>query len=285
MTAATMDTMPALRAGTLQAYLDSIQRIPVLSVEEEATLFQRFQEDDDLEAARRIIMAHLRYVAFIARGYVGYGLPLEDLIQQGNVGLMRSVKKFDRSRGVRLISFAVHWIKAEIHEYILRNWKIVKVATTKAQRKLFFNLRNGKRQLGWFNADEVQRVAKELGVKPEEVREMESRLGHSDESFEPFEVDDDRPPGPAAYLTQGETQDPAFMVAEEETSRVQSQELAQALAALDARARDIIESRWLGEEKASLKELAAKYGISLERIRQLEQKAFATMQPYLQTAA
>ena len=286
MTAASTAQLPAIRTGTLQGYLDSIQQIPVLSVEEEAALFRRFHDQEDLEAARRIIMSHLRYVAFIARGYMGYGLPLEDLIQQGNVGLMRSVKKFDSSRGVRLISFAVHWIKAEIHEYILRNWKIVKVATTKAQRKLFFNLRTAKRQLGWFNAEEVDRIAGELGVKPEEVREMESRLSSVDESFEPVEADDsDRPLGPATYLTQGEQQDPAFVVAEAEMQGVQSRELAEALASLDERSRDIIESRWLGEEKAGLKALAARHGVSLERIRQIEKKAFAAMQPYLTAAA
>ena len=277
--------MPALRAGTLQGYLDSIQQIPVLTVQQEAALFQRFHEEEDLEAARRIIMSHLRYVAFIARGYVGYGLPLEDLIQQGNVGLMRSVKRFDSKRGVRLISFAVHWIKAEIHDYILRNWKIVKVATTKAQRKLFFNLRNAKRQLGWFNAEEAERVAKELGVKPEEVREMESRLSTVDESYEPLDADDEgRPASPSAYLTQGEQQDPAYMVAEAETESLKSKELAAALASLDARARDIVQARWLGERKASLKELSQKHGVSLERIRQIEQKAFAAMQPYLRSA-
>ena len=286
ITAAGTAQLPAIRTGTLQGYLDSIQQIPVLSVEEEAALFRRFHDQEDLEAARRIIMSHLRYVAFIARGYMGYGLPLEDLIQQGNVGLMRSVKKFDSSRGVRLISFAVHWIKAEIHEYILRNWKIVKVATTKAQRKLFFNLRTAKRQLGWFNAEEVGRIADELGVKPEEVREMESRLSSVDESFEPVEADDsDRPLGPSTYLTQGEQQDPAFVVAEAEMQGVQSRELAEALASLDERSRDIVEARWLGEEKTGLKELAARHGVSLERIRQIEKKAFAAMQPYLTAAA
>ena len=176
---------PVLSTGTLQRYLDSIQQISVLTAEEETELFQRFQVDEDLDAARELVMSQLRYVAYIARGYSGYGLPLEDLIQQGNVGLMKSVKKFDLSHGVRLVSFAVHWIKAEIHEYVLKNWKIVKVATTKAQRKLFFNLRKAKGRLGWFNSEEVNQVASDLGVKPEEVLEMESRLANFDESFEP----------------------------------------------------------------------------------------------------
>ena len=182
---------PVLSSGTLQRYLDSIQQISVLTAEEETELFQRFQVDEDLDAARELVMSHLRYVAYIARGYSGYGLPLEDLIQQGNVGLMKSVKKFDLSHGVRLVSFAVHWIKAEIHEYVLKNWKIVKVATTKAQRKLFFNLRKAKARLGWFNSDEVNQVASDLGVKPEDVLEMESRLANFDESFEPVTANDD----------------------------------------------------------------------------------------------
>ncbi|MBT5722722.1 MAG: RNA polymerase factor sigma-32, partial [Gammaproteobacteria bacterium] len=182
---------PVLSSGTLQRYLDSIQQIPVLTAEEETELFQRFQVNEDLDAARELVMSHLRYVAYIARGYSGYGLPLEDLIQQGNVGLMKSVKKFDLSHGVRLVSFAVHWIKAEIHEYVLKNWKIVKVATTKAQRKLFFNLRKAKERLGWFNSEEVNQVASDLGVKPEEVLEMESRLANVDESFEPVTANDD----------------------------------------------------------------------------------------------
>ncbi|MBL6690627.1 MAG: RNA polymerase sigma factor RpoH [Pseudomonadales bacterium] len=276
---------PVLSTGTLQSYLDSIQQIPVLSAEEEAALFERFQQEEDLEAARQLVLSHLRYVAYIARGYNGYGLPLEDLIQQGNVGLMKSVKKFDLSHGVRLVSFAVHWIKAEIHEYILKNWKIVKVATTKAQRKLFFNLRKAKERLGWFTADEVNQVANDLGVKPEEVVEMECRLANIDESFEPVTIEDDEYSySPSGYLTHGEDEDPSVLVAEQEMAERHGAGLAHALASLDERSRDIVESRWLTEDKASLKVLAEKYGVSLERIRQIEAKAFKTMQPYVEAA-
>ena len=274
---------PLLKAGTLESYLSSIQQIPVLSASQETDLFVRFQAHDDVVAARELVLSHLRYVAYIARGYRGYGLPLEDLIQQGNVGLMKSVKKFDLTYGVRLVSFAVHWIKAEIHEFILRNWKIVKVATTKAQRKLFFNLRKAKSRLGWFSQDEVQQVADDLGVKPEEVLEMESRLANLDESFEPpaLKDDDSLPVGPSLYLTRGEAEDPARMVADEQATDTQSRNLATALAALDDRARDIVQCRWLEDEKASLKVLAAKYGVSLERIRQIEARAFEKMQPFV----
>ncbi|HKI75324.1 MAG TPA: RNA polymerase factor sigma-32, partial [Pseudomonadales bacterium] len=209
--------LPALSAGSLQGYLDAVQRIPILTREEEIALFRRFQEEGDIEAARQIVMAHLRYVVFVARSYSGYGLPLEDLIQQGNVGLMKSVKKFSLDHNVRLVSFAVHWIKAEIHEFILKNWKIVKVATTKAQRKLFFNLRKSKARLGWFNTDEVDQVASDLGVKPEEVLEMESRLSNYDQSFEVTDSEDDEMlSGPVAYLTHGEVEDPAWVAADDE---------------------------------------------------------------------
>jgi RNA polymerase sigma-32 factor len=275
---------PVLSTGTLQKYLDSIQQISVLSAEEETELFQRFQVDEDLDAARELVMSQLRYVAYIARGYSGYGLPLEDLIQQGNVGLMKSVKKFDLSHGVRLVSFAVHWIKAEIHEYVLKNWKIVKVATTKAQRKLFFNLRKAKGRLGWFNSEEVNQVASDLGVKPEEVLEMESRLANFDESFEPVTSNDEDEfnYSPSGYLSHGETEDPSFLASEEEQAAIKSGGLIDALKSLDERSRDIVEARWLQGEKTSLKELAEKYGVSLERIRQVEAKAFKTMQPFLQ---
>jgi len=277
---------PVLSTGTLQSYLDSIQQISVLTAEEETELFQRFQVNEDLDAARELVMSQLRYVAYIARGYSGYGLPLEDLIQQGNVGLMKSVKKFDLSHGVRLVSFAVHWIKAEIHEYVLKNWKIVKVATTKAQRKLFFNLRKAKGRLGWFNSDEVNQVASDLGVKPEEVLEMESRLANFDESFEPVTSNDEDEfnYSPSGYLSHGETEDPSFLASEEEQAAIMSCGLIDALKSLDERSRDIVEARWLQGEKTSLKELAEKYGVSLERIRQVEAKAFKTMQPFLQAA-
>lgn len=277
--------LPVLSTGSLQGYLDSVQQIPVLSKVEEIELFQRFQEHEDLEAARKIVLSNLRYVTYIARGYGGYGLPLEDIIQQGNVGLMKSVKKFDLSHGVRLVSFAVHWIKAEIHEYILKNWKIVKVATTKAQRKLFFNLRKAKQRLGWFSREEVAQVANDLGVKPHEVVEMEARLSNVDESFEPVGTDDDDTShAPAAYITVGEAQDPARVVEHEELTERQQGGLVEALESLDDRAKDIVQSRWLAEEKASLKDLSIKYGVSLERIRQVEAKAFEKMQPYLLAA-
>jgi len=274
---------PALSAGSLQSYMDSVQRIPVLSKEEEVALFQRFQQEEDLEAARTLVMSHLRYVVYIAKSYMGYGLPLEDLIQQGNVGLMKSVKRFSLEHDVRLVSFAVHWIKAEIHEFILKNWKIVKVATTKAQRKLFFNLRKAKERLGWFNAEEVQQVADDLGVKPEEVMEMESRLAGVDETYDPTPADDDDVvDGPSSYQARGEDENPAGVVEDEEITEVQTNGLHAALSSLDPRSRDIVESRWLTENKMGLKELSARYGVSMERIRQIEAKAFEKMQPYLE---
>ncbi|MBL4681877.1 MAG: RNA polymerase sigma factor RpoH [Pseudomonadales bacterium] len=267
-----------VNTGSFQSYLDSVQQIPILSREEEVALFHQFKDHDDLESARKIVLSHLRYVAYIARSYMGYGLPLEDLVQQGNVGLMKSVKKFNTDHEVRLVTFAVHWIRAEIHEYILKNWKIVKVATTKAQRKLFFNLRKAKARLGWFNSEEVNAVARDLKVKPEEVLEMESRLGNFDESFDaPInEGEDTIYSGPSNYLTQGE--DPADLAAKDEISKMHSDGLAQALQMLDERTRDIIESRWLAQEKMGLKALSEKYGISMERIRQIEAKALEKMQ-------
>ena len=277
-------SLPIIATGSLQSYLDSVQQLPILTAGEERELFQQFQEQEDLEAARRLVLSHLRYVVYVARSYSGYGLPLEDLIQQGNVGLMKSVKKFDLSHGVRLVSFAVHWIKAEIHEYILKNWKIVKVATTKAQRKLFFNLRKAKQRLGWFTAEEINQVASDLGVKPQEVLEMEARLANSDESFDPVVLDDDGVvSGPSAYLTYEDDQGPGDRVESEELQALQQAGLRVALDMLDDRSRDIVSARWLGEEKVSLKTLAEKYGVSLERIRQIEAKALDTMQSCLQT--
>ena len=276
--------LPALSAGSLQGYLDAVQQIPILTKEEEIDLFRRFQEQSDLDAAREIVMAHLRYVVFVARSYTGYGLPLEDLIQQGNVGLMKSVKKFSLDHNVRLVSFAVHWIKAEIHEFILKNWKIVKVATTKAQRKLFFFLRKSKQRLGWFSAEEVNEVAHDLGVKPEEVMEMEARLSNYDQSFEVTDDDgeDGVVTGPVAYLTNGEVEDPAWVAADEQITDIHNSGLVAALQSLDSRSRDIVESRWLMDSKTGLKELSQKYGVSMERIRQIESKAFEKMQPYLE---
>ncbi|MFT5098359.1 MAG: RNA polymerase sigma-32 factor [Planctomycetaceae bacterium] len=284
-TALAMPTqLPILSSGSLQSYLDSVQRNPVLTKGEEIELFRQFQERDDLDAARTIILSHLRYVAYVARSYMGYGLPLEDLIQQGNVGLMKSVKRFNLDNEVRLVTFAVHWIKAEIHEYILKNWKIVKVATTKAQRKLFFNLRKAKDKLGWFSAEDVVRVAEDLNVKPAEVREMESRLGQVDTSFDMTATDDEDnySASPALYLAGSESDDPAWVVADEEVTDIQSSGLATALASLDDRARDIVQSRWLGDSKAGLKELSEKYGVSMERIRQIEARSFEKMQGYIE---
>jgi RNA polymerase sigma-32 factor len=270
---------PMVPGNNLQAYLDSVNQIPVLSREREQELFSQFQGDNDLEAARTIVMAHLRYVVYVAKGYVGYGLPLEDLIQQGNVGLMRSVKKFDSDREVRLITFAIHWIKAEIHDYVLKNWKLVKVATTKAQRKLFFNLRKSKEKLGWMNRQESQELASQLSVSAEDVVEMEARLGLSDRSFHAESEDDYG--APETFLSVDEAEDPAFQAEQCELDSAQTVSMRSALAALDDRSRDIVESRWLQQEKVGLKELAARYSISMERVRQLEAAAFKKMQPFL----
>ena len=279
------DHFPVIGTGSLQSYLDSVQQIPILSAEDEVLLFEQFKEQEDLEAARKLVLSHLRYVVYVARGYAGYGLPLDDLIQQGNLGLMKSVKKFDLVHGVRLVSFAVHWIKAEIHEYILKNWKIVKVATTKAQRKLFFNLRKAKNRLGWFSTDEVNKVASDLGVKPQEVLEMEARLTNVDESFEPVIVNDDEyPSSPSFYLTHGETEDPSELVESEQYQAKQNESLLAALAGLDERSKAIVTARWLCEDKKSLKTLSEKYGVSLERIRQIEVRALKNMQKSMEAA-
>jgi RNA polymerase sigma-32 factor len=273
--------LPAVQSGSLRAYLDYVHNIPVLTRDEEQELFARFEEDGDLEAARKIVMSHLRYVVYVARGYGGYGLPLEDLIQQGNVGLMKSVKRFEADRKLRLVSFAVHWIKSEIHEYILKNWKIVKVATTKAQRKLFFNLRKSKSRLGWFSNAEVEMVAEDLGVKPAEVREMEGRLSLRDESLSVSDDDADESVYQPPVLTLGEAEDPAVIVEGEEAVNNQTEGLHAALLGLDERSRDIVASRWLSDQKAGLKELAARYSVSMERIRQIEKRAFERMQLHL----
>ena len=274
--------LPALNSGSLQGYLDSVQSIPILSKEEEFELFELYQQHDDLDAVRKIVMSHLRYVVYIARGYMGYGLPLEDLVQQGNVGLMKSVKRFSLEHSVRLVSFAVHWVKAEIHEFILKNWKIVKVATTKAQRKLFFNLRKSKKRLGWFSHEEVGQVANDLGVKPEEVLEMERRLTVNDESYEPMDTEQEEFfSSPASYLTAGEVEDPSWVAADDEITDIQHEGLEVALASLDERSRDIVINRWLTDSKVGLKELAEKYSVSMERIRQIETRSFEKMRPFL----
>ncbi len=264
-----------LHVGSEEHYIQAVGRIPTLSAEEERDLAVRYHRDGDLGAARWMVLSHLRFVVHIARGYNGYGLPLADLIQEGNIGLMKAVKRFDPEVGVRLVSFAVHWIRAEIHEFILRNWRIVKVATTKAQRKLFFNLRGAKKRLGWLSHAEAQAVADDLGVKRETVVEMESRLSGQDVGFDPGPEagdDEDGPRAPALYL-RGHSTDPADEVASNEWSARQSSALNEAMGRLDERSRDIVQRRWLADPKVTLQELADEYGVSAERIRQLEKNA------------
>jgi RNA polymerase sigma-32 factor len=257
--------------GSFDAYADRISRIPVLSREEEQELATRFRTENDLEAARTLVMSHLRFVLHIARGYAGYGLPIGDLVQEGNVGLMKAVKRYDPDQGVRLVSFAVHWIRAEIHDYVLRNWRLVKIATTKAQRKLFFNLRRMKKNLGWLSQAETRAVARDLGVSPREVTEMEQRLAARDMSFDPApEGDDDEHRfGPAQFLP-APASDPAEQAEASEWDADVRARLATAVADLDARSQDIVRRRWLAEEKPTLHELADEYGVSAERIRQIE---------------
>ena len=259
--------------GSLDAYIQGVGAIPVLSKEDEQDLARRLREDEDLEAARDLVMAHLRFVVHIAKGYTGYGLPLNDLIQEGNVGLMKAVKRFDPEYDVRLVSFAVHWIRAEIHEFVLKNWRIVKVATTKAQRKLFFNLRKKKKTLAWLTDAETKAVAKDLGVKAAEVTEMEKRLHSRDAIFDPTpDLDDERNFTPAAYLPSPDA-DPAVQVEKTDFHDDATTRMTAALNILDDRSRRILEERWLTEKKMTLHELAAEYGISAERIRQLEVNA------------
>jgi RNA polymerase sigma-32 factor len=257
----------------LDAYVHTVNAFPILTADEERALAKRFYYQQDLDAARRLVMSHLRFVVHLARSYAGYGLPQADLIQEGNVGLMKAVKRFNPEVGVRLVSFAVHWIKAEMHEFILRNWRIVKVATTKAQRKLFFNLRSAKKRLGWLSHDEAAAVARDLGVSPEAVTQMEGRLAASDMSFDGDPDDEDEAwSAPANYL-EAEGADPAESVARDEWWTDSTERLSDALDALDDRSRDIVKSRWLNEDKVTLHELAARYSVSAERIRQLEQNA------------
>jgi len=271
--------------GSLDAYLERVSRIPVLSREEERALAERFRSDGDLDAARRLVLSHLRFVVHIARGYSGYGLPVGDLIQEGNVGLMKAVKRFDPTLNVRLVSFAVHWIRAEIHEYVLRNWRLVKIATTKAQRKLFFNLRRLKKNLTWLSAEETAAVARDLGVSPSEVTEMEQRLAARDLSFDPApEADDEESYSPAAYLPAPDS-DPAAAVEDAESADDSATRLKGALGRLDARSRDIVERRWMSEDdKATLHELAEKYGVSAERIRQIESSALGKLRGLMSPA-
>jgi RNA polymerase sigma-32 factor len=277
-------------SGSIEAFISAANRVPMLSEAEEQSLARRFRDQEDLDAARQLVTSHLRLVISIARGYLGYGLPHADLIQEGNIGLMKAVKRFDPDRGVRLVSFAMHWIKAEIHEYILKNWRLVKIATTKAQRKLFFNLRsikaslaqdeNSRQGFNTLGADEVVAVAKQLGVKPEEVVEMETRLTGADVSLEPTTDNDEESYAPIAYLAADRSSEPSAMLERKEYDRLQDEGLGSALASLDDRSRAIVQRRWLvadGEEAATLHELAAEYGVSAERIRQIEVKALQKM--------
>ena len=263
--------------GSLDSYIQTVNRFPMLSQQEEYALARRFRDHEDLDAARQLIVSHLRVVVSVARGYLGYGLQQADLIQEGNIGLMKAVKRFDPERGVRLVSFAVHWIRAEMHEFILRNWRIVKIATTKAQRKLFFNLRSMKPGLNTLGNDEVNTMAGKLGVKAEEVVEMETRLGGQDIALEPLSDDGEESYSPIAYLTDPAAE-PGHLIEHAETARINTEGLEQAMASLDARSRRIIESRWLREkDQATLHDLAAEFGVSAERIRQIEHKAMQKM--------
>lgn len=272
-----------ISCGSLDQYIQKVNNIPMLTAEEEYELGTRLQNNDDIEAAQRMVMSHLRFVVRIARGYQGYGLALTDLIQEGNVGLMKAVKRFKPDRQVRLVSFAVHWIRAEIHEFVLRNWRIVKIATTKAQRKLFFNLRSSKKRLGWFSREEVEGVAKDLGVKPETVLQMEARLSNYDVAFDGATDDDDENHvSPATYLAD-QKHDPATQAENDDWNTQQLQTLSNSMEELDDRSRDILMSRWLDDEnKATLHELADKYNVSAERIRQLEKNAMKKLKTSLQ---
>jgi RNA polymerase sigma-32 factor len=266
--------------GSFDAYVDTVSRIPVLSREDEQALALRFHRDGDIDAARQLVLSHLRFVLHIARGYAGYGLPMGDLVQEGNVGLMKAVKRFDPAVGVRLVSFAVHWIRAEIHEYVLRNWRLVKVATTKAQRKLFFNLRKYKKNLGWLSAEETTAVARDLGVSEQDVTEMERRLSSRDVSYDPAPDTDDEESAaysPSAYLPAPDA-DPAVAVERAEWDDDVSERVAHAMTQLDERSRAILRARWMDEPKATLHELADQYGVSAERIRQIEANAIKKLQ-------
>ncbi len=263
--------------GSLDAYISAVRQVPVLSQADEAGLARRLKDNNDLDAARDLVLSQLRFVVHIARGYLGYGLPLGDLVQEGNVGLMKAVKRFDPDMGVRLVSFAVHWIRAEIHDYVLRNWRLVKIATTKAQRKLFFNLRRSKQHLGWLSLAEREVIAKDLGVTAQEVGEMEQRLSSQDVTFDPApDADDESSFAPAMYLTS-EGSNPADALEADDFRDQGADRLHVALAGLDARSREILEARWLAEKKTTLQVLAKRHGVSAERIRQIEQNALKTL--------
>jgi len=267
--------------GSLEAYIQAVNRFPILTQDEETRLARKLRDEGDLDSAGQLVLSHLRVVVAIARGYLGYGLPQGDLIQEGNIGLMKAVKRFDPERGVRLVSFAMHWIKAEMHEFILRNWRLVRVATTKAQRKLFFNLRSMKPSLDALSPSEVQHVARELNVKPEEVVEMETRLSGGEIALEPS-VEDDDSYAPIAYLAAPDAQEPSAVLEAEQSERNRSEGLKKALASLDPRSRRIVEARWLVEkDAATLHDLAAEFKVSAERIRQIEAKALSKMKDAL----
>lgn len=269
--------------GNIDVYISAAYQIPVLTADEERDLAVRLRTSGDMDAARRLVLSHLRFVIRIARGYLGYGLPLPDLIQEGSVGLMKAVKRFEPDVGVRLVSFAVHWIRAEIHEYILRNWRIVKVATTKAQRKLFFNLRSAKKRLGWFSREEVEGVAEDLGVKPETVLEMESRLANQDLAFDGSDSDeDDAPSAPATYLPDTRME-PASALERANTASDRRDRLFAALSTLDKRSMTILRERWLTDKKQTLHQLAQQFGVSAERIRQIEKNAMKKLKVQLET--
>ena len=267
--------------ANLEAYIQAVNTIPLLSVEEEKALAEKLYYDGDLDGARRLVMSHLRFVVYVAKSYSGYGLSEADLIQEGNVGLMKAVKRYNPEFGVRLVSFAVHWIKAEMHEFILKNWRIVKVATTKAQRKLFFNLRSSKKRLGWMNEQEVNHIAKELGVEPAHVRLMEGRLSAQDDAFDGSAEDDEEAYSPSHYLHEPD-QDPALIVETQDHSEFERTKLRAAFSELDERAKEIVESRWLRDDKMTLHELATRFGISAERVRQLEQNAIKKLRNQIQ---
>ena len=273
-----------LPVGSLDAYIHRVNQIPMLTLEEELACAERFHSEGDLEAARRLVLAHLRYVVRVARGYLGYGLPLSDLIQEGNIGLMKAVKRFDPKLGVRLVSFAVHWIKAEIHEFVLRNWRIVKIATTKAQRKLFFNLRQMKSRLGWMSHEEVTAVANDLGVSREDVLVMEQRLNAMDTSYDAPDTDeyDEFYMAPERYLFNA-NDDPAVLLEKESLGDQGREKLMFALEQLDERSHDILQQRWLAEEKLTLHDLAKKYGVSAERVRQLEKNAMKKLRQHIES--
>ena len=271
-----------LPTGNIDSYISAAYQVPMLTPDEERDLAVRLRDQGDMEAAKRLVLSHLRFVIRIARGYLGYGLPLPDLIQEGSVGLMKAVRRFEPDVGVRLVSFAVHWIRAEIHEYILRNWRIVKVATTKAQRKLFFNLRSAKKRLGWFTREEVESVARDLDVKPETVLEMESRLSNQDLAFDGDDSDEDEgPAAPSSYLPDMRME-PASTLERQDTMMDRHDRLHAALAGLDSRSKTILQARWLTEEKQTLHELAEQFGVSAERIRQIEKNAMKKMRAQLE---